>query len=111
MSAMLEKISNLEAGETCYPLDRADISVTLSNGPHPFHLLDNHGYEYYFDTAAHCAQWIDGDRENIIEWVHVVWDEDELQVHSLPWDEEEVAFLSELKNALTLPTDNTPIPF
>lgn len=89
MSIANEKILNLKEGETCYPFDRADISVTLSCGSHPYCLLDNHGFEYFFDTAENCSLWIQGDRAKVIEGIHVVWEEDERQVYTLPCDENE----------------------
>lgn len=66
-------IESLKVGETCYPRERADVTVTkTSSSRFPFHLLDGHGYEYNFDTAEHCKMWIEGDRSEIHENVHYV---------------------------------------
>ena len=70
---MLESIENLQNGESCYPLGRADVSVTKTDSDkYPFHLLDGHGYDYWFDTAEHCTMWMEGDRAELHENIHYI---------------------------------------
>lgn len=71
MSILASTLKKLELGETCYPTNRADESVTLSHSAeYPYYLQDKHGYEYWFIDAETCANWMNGERDGIEEGTH-----------------------------------------
>ncbi|MDD5211932.1 MAG: hypothetical protein PHV62_05915 [Sulfuricurvum sp.] len=73
MNELLTKISQLKIGETCYPTERADETVTKTGGKlYPYYLIDRHGYEQCFSDALSCSSWMDGDRNSLVYGIHYI---------------------------------------